>query len=185
MTGPVAVKMRSSLPFDGISFVILLLAGAKVVVNPLISDRSSLDQSPDLVEQEFPDLFPACAVTRAMGKRGIENDFCCTNDLAGKFIGQIYNAEVNKYLDISPSEFQLDYGTENIHLLSDHSRDTSLNDKGHDKLSRSQFIDGQHRDPENSCLFGKAISENEVSQVPVCYLTKNKEMATTRCLCRH
>ena len=56
--------------------------------------------------------------------------------------------------------------------MSDHSRDTSLNNKGHDKLSRSQFIDVQHRDPETSCLFGKAVSENEVSQVPVCYFTK-------------
>ena len=42
-----------------------------------------------------------------------------------------------------------------------------------DTLSMSQFIDEQHRDPEISCLFDKAISENEVSQVPVCYFTKN------------
>ena len=33
-------------------------------------------------------------------------------------------------------------------------------------------IDEQHRDPEISCLFGKAVSEKEVSQVPVCYFTK-------------
>ena len=57
---------------------------------------------------------------------------------------------VNESLDISPSEFQMDYGTDNIQLLSDHSLDTCLNDKGHDKLSRSQFIDEQHRDPESS-----------------------------------
>ena len=63
----------------------------------------------------------------------------------------------------------MDNGTDNIQLLSDHSRDNSLNDKGHDKL----FIDEQHRDPEISCLFGKAVCENEVSQVPVCYFTKN------------
>ena len=40
-----------------------------MVVNPLVSDKPLIDQSPDLVEQEFPDLFPACAVTRAMAKR--------------------------------------------------------------------------------------------------------------------
>ena len=76
-------------------------------------------------------------------------------------------------LDISPSEFQMDYGTDDIQLLSDHSLDTSLNDKGHDKLSRSQFIDEQHRDPEISCLFGKAVSKNEVSQAMGFYFTKN------------
>ena len=58
VTGPIAVGIRSSLPFDGIH----LLAGTKVVVNPLVCDTPHLDQSPDLVEQEFPDLFPACAV---------------------------------------------------------------------------------------------------------------------------
>ena len=135
-----------------------------MVGNPLVCDKPLIDQSPDLVEQEFPDLFPACAVTHAMAKRGIENDFCCDIDLADTFIGQIHNAETNKSRDNSQSEFQMDYGTDNVQLLSDHSLDTSLNDKGHDKLSRSQFIDEQqHRDSEISCLFGKAISENEVS----------------------
>ena len=104
---------------------------------------------------------------RVLWIRGIENDFCCDIDLADIFIGQIHNAEVNKSRDNSPSEFQMDYGTDYIQLLSDHSLDTSLNDKGHNKLSRSQVIDEQHRDPEISCLFGKAVSENEVSQIPV------------------
>ena len=108
-----------------------------------------------------------------MAKRGIENDFCCDIDLADTFVGQIHNAEINKSLDNSQSEFQMDYGTDNIPLLSDRSRNNSLSDKGHEKLSRSQVIDEQHRDPEISCLFSKAVSEKEVSQVPVCYLTKN------------
>ena len=69
---------------------------------------------------------------------------------------------------ISLSECQMDYGTDNIPLLSNHSLDTRLNDIGHDKLSRSQFIDEPHRDLEISCFFNKAVSENEVSQVPVC-----------------
>ena len=67
----------------------------------------------------------------------------------------------------------MNYATDNIQLLSDHSLDTSLNDNNHDKLSRSQFIDKQHRDPEIPCLIGKDFSGNEVSQVPVCYFTKN------------
>ena len=121
----------------------------------LVSGKPSFHQSPDLVEQEFCDLFPACAFIRAMAKRAIENDLCCDIDLAEAFIGQIHNAEVNKSLDNSPSEFQMDYGTDSIQSLSDHSLNTRLNDKGHDKLSRSQFIDEQQKDPEISCLFGK------------------------------
>ena len=37
VTGPVAVGIRSSLPFDGIHLLLGIdLAGAKVVVNPLV-----------------------------------------------------------------------------------------------------------------------------------------------------
>ena len=44
MTGSVAVKIRSSLPFDDIHLLLGIdLAGAKVVVNPLVSDKPSLD----------------------------------------------------------------------------------------------------------------------------------------------
>ena len=53
-------------------------------------------------------------------------------DLADTFIGQIHNAEINKSLDNSQSEFQMDCGIDNIQLLSDHSLDTSLNGKSHD-----------------------------------------------------
>ena len=116
--GPVAVGIRSSLPFDGIHLLLGNdLTGAKVVVNPLVCDQPLIDQSPDLVEQEFPDLFAVCAVTHAMAKKGIENYFCCDIDLADTFIGQIHNAEVNKSLNISPSEFQMDYGTNNISVV--------------------------------------------------------------------
>ena len=65
------------------------------MINPLVCDKPLLDQSPDLVEQEFPDLFLACA----MAKRGTENDLCCDIDLADIFIGRIHNAEVNESLD--------------------------------------------------------------------------------------
>ena len=65
-------------------------------------------------------MFLTCAVTRVMAKRGIENDLCCDIDLADTFIGQIHNTDVNKSLDINPFEFQMDYGTDNIQMLSDH-----------------------------------------------------------------
>ena len=49
VTGPVAVGMKSSLPFDGIHLLLGNdLAGAKVVVNPLVSDKPLLDQSSDI-----------------------------------------------------------------------------------------------------------------------------------------
>ena len=99
-----------------------------------------------------------------MAQTAIENDLCCDIDLADTLFGQINNNEVNEYFDISPSEIQMNFGTENFQLLSDHSLDTSLKDKGPIKLFRFQF--------EISCLLDRAVSENEVSWVPVCYFTK-------------
>ena len=45
------------------------------MVNPLVTDTPCMDQSPDPIEQELPDLYPSCAVTRAMAKTSmlIEN----------------------------------------------------------------------------------------------------------------
>ena len=46
------------------------------------------------------------------------------------------------------------------------------NDQGHDQLSRSQLCKEQQSDPEILPLFDRALDENEMSQVPVCYYVK-------------
>ena len=55
-----AVDIRPSLPFKG--FHLLLgndLAGDKVVVDPLLTSTTYVDQPPDPIEQEIPDLYPS------------------------------------------------------------------------------------------------------------------------------
>ena len=42
-----------------------------------------------------------------------------------------------------------------------------------DQLSRSQPCKEQHSDPEITFLLDRALHENEMSQVPVCYYVKN------------
>ena len=69
VSGPVAVGIRPSLPFKGVHLLLGNdLAGDKVVVNPLLTNTPWEDQLPDPIEQEIPDLYPSCAVTRAMAK---------------------------------------------------------------------------------------------------------------------
>ena len=66
---PVAVGIRQTLPFKGVQMLLGNdLAGDKVVVNPLVTDTPCMDQSLDPIEQELPDLYPSCAVTRAMAQ---------------------------------------------------------------------------------------------------------------------
>ena len=59
-----------SLPFDGIQLILgNYLAGSKDNVDPILSDKPILSQSPDPIEDVFPNLYPSCAVTRAMSKQ--------------------------------------------------------------------------------------------------------------------
>ena len=75
VTGLVAVGIRPSLPFKGVHLLLGNdLAGDKAVVNPLLTSIPCVDQPPDPIEQEIPDPYPSCAVTRAMAKKAKQND---------------------------------------------------------------------------------------------------------------
>ena len=82
------------------------------------------------------------------------------------FIGQYFNNEIKKSLDPSLSDTQTDSS------MSCHSPPRSI-DQGHDMLSKSQLIQEQQTDPEISKLIFRALPENEISQVPMCYYIKN------------
>ena len=161
VTGPVVIGIKPSLPFKGVHLLLGNdLAGDKVVVNP------NIGQTDDPIEQEIPDLYPSCAVTRAMAKKAILKDSNFDTDLTDTFIGQYFNNEIKKSLDPSLSDTQTDSS------MSCHSSPRS-NDQGHDTLSKSQLIQEQQTDPEISKLIFRALTENEISEVPMCYYIKN------------
>ena len=87
-------------------------------------------------------------------------------DLMDTFIGQSFNNEIKKSLDLSLSDTQTDLS------MSCHSPLKSI-DQGHDTLSKSQLIQEQQTDPEISKLIFRALPEDEISQVPMCYYIKN------------
>ena len=91
VNGPVAVGIRQTLPFKGVLLLLVNdLAGDKVVVNPLETDTPCMDQSPDSIEQELPDIYPSCAVTRAMAKKAMLTENQLDVDLTDSFIGQSF-----------------------------------------------------------------------------------------------
>ena len=63
-------------------------------------------QTDDPIEQETPDLYPSCAVTRAMAKKAILKNSNSDIDLTDTFIGQYFNNEIKKSLDPSLSDTQ-------------------------------------------------------------------------------
>ena len=103
--GPVAVGIRPSLPFKGIHLLLGNdLAGDKVVVNPLLTSTPCVYQPPDPIEQEIPDLYPSCAVTRAMAKKAKLYDGMQDINLTDTLIGQSFNKEISTSLSPSQSD---------------------------------------------------------------------------------
>ena len=134
VTGLVVIGITPSLPFKGVHLLLGNdLAGDKVVVNPLVTDTPNIGQTDDPIEQEIPDLYPSCAVTRAMAKTAILKDSNFDIDLTDTCIGQYFNNEIKKSLDPSLSDTQTDSS------MSCHSPPRSI-DQGHDTLSKSQLI---------------------------------------------
>ena len=167
VTGLVVIGITPSLPFKGVHLLLGNdLAGDKLVVNPLVTDTPNIGQTDDLIEQEIPDLYPSCAVTRAMAKKAIMKNSNSDIDLTDTFIGQYFNNEIKKSLDPSLSDTQTDSS------MSCHSSPRSI-DQGHDTLSKSQLIQEQQTDPEISKLIFRTLPEDEISQVPRCYYIKN------------
>ena len=165
-----AVGIRPSLPFKGVHLLLGNdLAGDKVVVDPLLTSTPCVDQLLDPFEQEIPDLYPSCAVTRAMAKKANQNNGMQDFNLADTLIGQSLNDDISSSLSPSQTDIQTDFdiSRSNIDLSPSIS-----NDQGHDQLSMSQLCKEQHSDPEISLLFDRALDENEMSQVPVCYYVK-------------
>ena len=70
VSGEVTVGVRPTLPVKGVSFLLGNdLAGEKVVANPIVSYKPSEVDDTEHLQKEFPNLFPACAVTRAMSRK--------------------------------------------------------------------------------------------------------------------
>ena len=101
-----------------------------------------------------------------MAKKAILKNSNSDIDFTDTFIGQYFNNEIKKSLDPSLSDTQTDSS------MSCHSSPRSI-DQGHDTLSKSQLIQEQQTDPEISKSIFRALPEDEISQVPMCYYIKN------------
>ena len=109
VTGLVAVGIRPSLPFKGVHLLLGNdLAGDKVVVNPLLTYTPCIDQPPDPIQQEMPEMYPSCAVARAMAKKAKQNDGDI--DLTDTVLGQSFKHEMTNSLSSSLSDKQIDLG---------------------------------------------------------------------------
>ena len=140
------------------------------MVNPLVTDTPCMDQSPDPIEQELPDLCPSCAVTRAMAKKAMLTKNQSDVDLTDSFIGQSFKNEITKSLFHNLPQHQTD--SNDSKSVSDHFP-SSLVEDDHDIRSGSQLSKEQHKDPEISPLFQKVVCETALAQDHICFYIKN------------
>ena len=104
LSSDLVTGLTPSLPFKGVHLLLGNdLAGDKVVVNSLVTDTPYIGQTDDPIEQEIPDLYPSCAVIRAMAKRAILKNSNSDIDLTDTF-----NNEIKTSLDPSLSDTQTD-----------------------------------------------------------------------------
>ena len=92
VSGDVQIGIIDTLPFDGIHLLLGNdLAGSKVNVDPILSDKPIISQSPDPIEDIIPDLYPSCAVTRAMRKRQQNSENAHDLNISDTFLPKLFN----------------------------------------------------------------------------------------------
>ena len=190
VSGDVTVGIRPTLPVKGVSFLLGNdLAGDRVIVNPIVLDKPSDFDDTEQLQREIPNLFPACAVTRAMSKKlakeseDIENRVSLQkevsqeppakrgssnsekeyfDDLHETFMGHLDNDQ-----DPVSSLFPTSNGAE-----QEQQQSVPTDEFSSDALSREQLLNEQGKDPELISLISSALTEEDAKNVPVCFYLK-------------
>jgi len=186
VSGPVTVGIRPTLPVQGISLLLGNdLAGDKVMANPQMTSKPSIQKSTEQLEQEFPGTFPVCAVTRAMSKKLSEE----TSEMSKGTLKIPTKVSKMSLKTSDEDDFDLSDtfmghppdGDGPCHSLSTIESSNSVQDNpdvnasklGESVLDKEYLVREQRNDPKLGLLLEKALSEDEAKKVPVCYFDKN------------
>ena len=147
-TGPVVVGVVPSLPIKGVEFLLGNdVAGGKVSASPIVSGDPVEDPEIRSLEEEFPETFPECAVTRSQMKR-MEKE--AAESVPIEEDSGVWLAET---------------------FFNDLEEDEGVSQDA--KFSRSSLIEQQNADPVLKKLAQTACSEEEAKGVPECYYVKS------------
>lgn len=156
--GKVSVGVLPDLPVPGVTLLLGNdLAGDRVHPPYPVMAVSVCDIMKDISDtgdsdSQFPELFPGCAVTRAMTKKMDTMDktglFSDLSDTFMKDVNDLYlKVDIHGEVPDEPSQPQ------------------------HKTVGREQLILEQKRDPELQPLFHKAVSKDAIAEDAVCYYT--------------
>ena len=93
VSGEVQIGIIDSLPFDGIHLLLGNdLVESKVNVDPILSDKPIISHIPDPIEDIIPNLYPLCAVTRAMSKtQQLDSEDADSINISDTFLPKLFD----------------------------------------------------------------------------------------------
>ena len=93
-----------SLPSKGVHLLLCNdLAGDKVVVDPLFTNTPCVDQPPDHIDQEIPDLYPSFVATRVLVKKAKQTHGMQDIDLTDALIDQSFDGDISNSFFSQPA----------------------------------------------------------------------------------
>ncbi|KAG5830190.1 hypothetical protein ANANG_G00307450, partial [Anguilla anguilla] len=177
VTGSVVVGVRPSLPVPGVTFILGNdLAGGNVWrqsdTPPEVVSVPLVCEGPDELEQKYPDVFPTCAVTRAMAKQRDASDLQeeCFDDLCVTFFG---------HPEMSDSQSVFLPTVKTSEDLVPEKGDTVKTTICDMPLSRAQLISAQKADPTLVSLFESVSPDQEIDAVPQGYFLRDGVLMRT------
>ena len=182
VTGWVTVGVQDSLPVTGVTFLLGNdIAGHCVVPNPVVSWSPVVENDTGLLEEEYPDLFPLCAVTRSQtfgrtdllsgpercsADRGVPDNM---NDLG--FETLFDNQDDSVVCDLGMGKVNI--AEDVVEVNPSESKASCPSDENISvqrvPVTRERLICDQQSDTELAELCRKAVDVNESVNEPVCY----------------
>ena len=164
VSGSVVVGLRPSLPVPGVSLILGNdIAGGKVEGNPFVSDTPSCDVSDPA--EAVTELFPSCAVTRAMAKANSgkydepgDDDMLTSAESIGELQDSISQSARTDATRISMESQTVSESRQRVENVI---------------LSPQKLIVDQEKDQEIRKLKRQALNEREAVKVPVYYFIRN------------
>ena len=181
VSGKVNLGIRKSLPMEGVSLILGNdLAGDKVTVpivsaTPLACEHAETES----LVQEFPEVFPACAVTRSMARKSSESVRKTSSDdvsLEDSFFSHL-NDENTCPTESNTCSKENDTNAntstqedKDAHGLCD---ETQIVDESELVLNKSSLIEAQKKDSQLIVLNDNALLEDEALKENVCFYKKD------------
>lgn len=160
--GLVEVGVVDSLPMKGISMLLGNdLAGERVVPHPRVMVEPNTSENTEMIEEQYPGIFPACAVTRAQSAKRTAEERLEAKD----------RSREDEEIDLSKSFMNLEgkLNSPPTDPNNTHTNETSLQVPA----SRQQIIQEQWKDDGISPLFEEALPKEELEKIPSGYFIKN------------